>query len=170
MTMLKCLGIFMSITLLAACGGGGGGADTPSVTPTTAVLKIALTGILPGGVAIAGAGCTVTLPTGVTPALFNGDVAAAVVTASGTFLGGTQVAPVYTAASGMTAGSIALTVANSAPAGVTQVGEVATVTLQLADTVTPSVGSFQVGNVRVIDTLGNPVSGFSAQVTHVTLQ
>ena len=142
-----------------------------AVTRTTATLTINLTGTLPTNTGIAGAVFTVTLPADVTPALTNGAVAAGVVTPSGTFAGGTMTQPVYTPATANTPGTITVTVANTVPAGVTQVGEVATITVQLANFTTPSAASFGLSAVSVIDaTVYNTIGGMGATVAGVTLQ
>ena len=175
------LHIALTLVLLtiSACGGGGGGgagntagaggvsSETTPTSKTTARLTVSLNGTLPASTAIAGAVFTLTLPAGVTPANTNGIVTSGVVTPSGTFVGGTQTPPVYTA----TSGTLQVTLANSIPAGVTQVGEVATITLQLANGATPTVGSFGVSGVSVIDaTLYAPIAGMNAVVANITLQ
>lgn len=165
MKLVNSVFVIFMLTLLAACGGGGGSTE-PSAAPSTAVIKLNLTGTLPSNTAIAGVGITITLPANVTPELANSIVAASVVTPSGTFAGGTQTSPVYSAASG----TIQLALVNSADAGVTDVGEVATVTLQLANGVAPTDASFSLASVNVIDTLGNPIAGMGAVVSGVTLQ
>ena len=153
---------------LTACGGGGGGGGG-SVVPTKATLKINLSGTLPA--AMAGVGMTITLPANVTPELDSGAVAATVVSPSGTYAGATATTPVYTAAVGTTPATLQLALANAETAGVTQVGEVATVTLQLANGAQPGTSSFTVSNVSVIDTLGNSNStAMSAVVASMMLQ
>lgn len=171
------LHLAMTLTLLtlAACGGGGdGGGDSQIQQPavkTTAKLTINLTGLLPASSAIAGADITLTLPANVTPAMANGAVSTAAVTLSGTFAGGTQTPPVYTAAVGNSPGTLKMTLVNPVQSGVTQVGEVATITLQLANDAAPTVASFGVSAVSVVDaTLYGTISGMGASVTGVTLQ
>ena len=155
---------------LAACGGGGGGSPAPS-SPTKATLKINLTGTLPANFAMSGLGMTVILPANVTPELANGVVASSVVAASGTYSGGTATTPVYVPTSGSAPATLQLVLANAVPAGVTQVGEVATVTVQLANGAAPTAGSFFFSTVTVIDTLGNSDStSMRGAVTGVTLQ
>lgn len=162
----------LTIMTLTACGGGGGG-TTPQTPPpsTKATLKINLTGTLPAGSAMAGAGLTLTLPANVIPEMASGAVASTVVTASGVFAGGSVTTPVYVPANGAVPASLQLAVANAVPAGVTQIGEIATVTLQLANGATPAASSFSFSNVSVIDTLGNiNSSSMGAAVANVTLQ
>jgi hypothetical protein len=163
--------ILLSFTLLtlSACGGDSSSAGTQLTTYTTATLKINLNGDL-GGKAIAGAGFTLTLPANVIPAMVNGAVATSVVTPSGTFAGGTQTPPIYIAATATAPGTVQITLANSVDAGVTTVGEVATVTLQLANGAAPVAANFVLNTVTVIDTLGAPVAGMTASVAGVTLQ
>jgi len=107
----------------------------------------------------------------VTPATVNGAVAANVVTPSGTFAGST-IAPIvtYTPATSGALGSLQIVEANSVPAGITTVGEIATITLQLANGAAPSAADFTVSSVSVFDTFAAPIAGFSASVAGVTLQ
>jgi hypothetical protein len=167
-------GIAFSLTLLifAACGGGGGSDGGASTAYKTATLKINLNGDL-AGKAIAGAGFTLTLPDNVTPTAVNGTVATSVVTPSGTF-DGSSIAPIvtYTPVAGTTPGTVQIVVSNSVDAGVTTVGEVATVTLQLTNGAVPAAANFALDTVpvTVIDTLGNSVAGMTASVAGVTLQ
>jgi hypothetical protein len=170
------LNLTMTLTLLtlAACGGGGGGSGSvpPPTAKTTALLTINLTGALPAGTAISGADFTITLPANVTPTLSNGAVVTGVVVNSGTLIGST-VSPqvVYTAATGNTPGTIKVILTSSATAGVTQVGEVATIALQLANGVVPSAGSFLVSADHVFDaTIISQLSGMNVVVSSVTLQ
>jgi len=166
-------GIILSLTLmvLSACGGGGTGTTVPPATVyTTATLKINLSGDL-AGKAISGAEFTLTLPANVTPAMVSGVVATSVVTPSGTFVGSTIVPIVtYIPAVGATPGTVHVIVSNSLSAGVTTVGEVATITLQLANGAAPLVTDFALNSVIVIDTLYNPITGMTASVAGVTLQ
>jgi hypothetical protein len=68
-------------------------------------------------------------------------------------------------------GTLNVTLANSVTAGVTQVGEVAKITLLLANGATPAAASFGLSAVSVIDaTLYNPISGMGAIIANVTLQ
>lgn len=167
--------IYITLTLVlmtfTACGGGGGGGTSnPPTAKTTASVTINLTGTLPANTTIAGTDITITLPTDVTPSLNGTVVASGVVTPSGTFAGGTQTPPVYTAAAGNIPGTLKVVLANPVNAGVTQVGEVATITLQLANGATPTANSFGVSAVSVIDaTLYNTISGMGASVMSVTL-
>lgn len=167
------LGIILSFSLLtlAACGGGGGSDVVllPTVK-TSATVKVSLSGTL-GADAIAGAAFTLTLPANVTPAMTGGIVAISVVTPSGTFAGST-IAPIvtYTPTVGVTPGTLQIVAANSFPAGVTTVGEIVTIVLQLANGATPAATDFPVSNVSVTNTLGDPIAGMSASVTGVILQ
>jgi len=160
----------MMILTLTACGGGGDSSTPTAQVKTEATLKLSLTGTLPADTAIAGAGFTITLPASVTPEIVNNSVASSVIIPSGTFAGGIQIPPVYTAATAAAPGKIQLTLVNAVVAGVTQVGEVATVTLQITNGVMPSAASFSVSGVNVIDARGNPVVGMGAVVSGVLLQ
>jgi hypothetical protein len=174
--ILLYLTMTMTLLTLAACGGGGGGSDggTPAPTAkTTAKLTISQTGSLPASTTISGADFTITLPADVTPALVNGAVAAGVVTASGTFAGSTLAPQVtYTAAMANTPGTLRVILASSTTAGVSQIGEIATITLQLANGAAPTAASFgQLSAVSVVDTaLYTTISGMGASVTAVTLR
>jgi hypothetical protein len=68
-------------------------------------------------------------------------------------------------------GTLKVTLASSTPAGVAQVGEVATITLQLANGAAPSAASFVVSAASVIDAaLYAPITGMNVVVAGVTLQ
>jgi uncharacterized repeat protein (TIGR02543 family) len=138
---------------------------------TAATLTINLTGSLPVSTAISGAAFTLTLPVNVTPAMVNGAIATGVVSVSGTFAGSTLSPQVVYTAATSSAGTLNITLANSIQAGVTQVGEVATITLQLANGAAPTAGSFGLSAVSVIDaTLYAPITGMNAVIAGVTLQ
>jgi hypothetical protein len=171
--------MFFSLMVLGitACGGGGDTASTPT-TPapqntvyTKAIIKINLGGDL-GGKAIAGAGFTLVLPNNIIPELVNNIVASTVVTPTGIFAGGTQTPPVYSAATASTPGTVQIALANSVATGVTTVGEVATITLQLLNGAVPVAADFTLNSVpvNVIDIFGNSVGGMAAVVAGVTLQ
>ena len=143
--------------------------DTQS--KSIATLKINLTGTLSPNTAIAGADITLVLPVNVTPALAGTAVAPGVVSLSGTFAGGAQTDPVYSEASGNNPGKLHFTLVNAAPAGVTQVDEVATITLQLANGATPTITDFSFSSVSVIDAaFYSQIDGMWARVASVTLQ
>jgi hypothetical protein len=166
------LGLVMTLVLftLSACGGGGSGTAVKDYS--TATVKISLNGDL-GGKGIIGAEFTMTLPENVTPAMVSGTVAASVVTPSGTFAG-SSIAPIitYLPATGTTKGTVGIVLSSSVPAGVTTAGEVATVTLKLANGVVPAAADFKLDTlpVKVIDTFGNPILGMTATIGGVTLQ
>lgn len=167
----------LTLLALAACGGGGSSPTTttttiPPAAKTTATLTINLTGTLPASTTIAGADFTLILPANVTPATTGGVVATNVVTNSGTFSGSTLTPQVtYTAAVLPTPGTLRVILSNSSVGGVTQVGTVATITLQLANNVEPTTGSFSVSAVKVTDAaFYNQIGGMGASVASVTLQ
>ena len=169
--ILKYLTLTITLLTLAACGGGGGGGAV-STTKSIATVKIALSGTLPAGGTIIGAVFTLTLPDNVTPELVSGAVADSAVTASGTFTGGAVTPVVYTPATASTPGTLVVVLASAATGGITEVGEVATVTLHLANNAAPGTDSFTLdqANVKVFDTLGKTVVGLNATVSGVTLQ
>lgn len=165
--ILLLLSLLVALFTLSACGGGG----SSGTTYTKAIVKIELTGTLPPSTAITGAGFTITLPTNVTPALTGSNVASTVVTLTGTFAGGTQLTPQYSPATTTTKGTLFITPANIVDPGVTIVGEVLTITLQLASGATPAVADFgTLSNLSVIDASGNTITGMGAKVASVTLQ
>lgn len=171
--ILLSLALFLTLLVLVACGGGGSSpTTTPPAAKTTATLTINLTGTLPASTAIAGADFTLTLPANVTPATIGGVVTTSVVTNSGTFAGSTLAPQVtYTAATSLTPGTFRVILSSSAVGGVTQVGTVATINLQLASGAVPTTSSFSVSAVSVTDALlYNPISGMWASVADVTLQ
>lgn len=161
----------LTLPILAACGGAST-SNTAAVAYTKATLKINLSGNL-GGKAIVGAGFILTLPAGVTPATVNDVVASSVVTPSGIFEG-SSIAPIvtYNPAAAATPGTLQIVVPSSALAGVTTVGEMASITLQLSNGAAPTAADFALNSaaVNVIDTLGNSVAGMMASVAGVTLQ
>ena len=101
----------------------------------------------------------------------NGAVAAGAVLLSGTFAASTLTPQVvYTAATASLPGTLIVTLASSTPADMTQVGEVATITLQLANGAVPTASSFVVSGDSVIDaTLYAPITGMNIVVASVTL-
>lgn len=165
------------LLILTACGSGGGGGDNGSTgqnqqpaPKTKATLKLNLTGTLPVGAAMSGVDYVITLPANVTPQLANNAVAEGVVTSSGVFAS-SSVNVLYTAASAGSPGTFRVTVTSNDVGGASQIGEVSTIVLQLANGATPTVGSFGVSDTSVVDTsLYNTISGMAVTVTGVTLQ
>lgn len=158
------LAFMLTLMTLAACGGGGN-------EPTTATLTINLTGELPVSTAISGVAFTLILPPNVTPSVTNGTVDSGVVTPSGTFAGGTQTPVIYTAATASDPGTLKMTLVNAMPAGVTQVGEVATIFLQLSNGAAPSAADFQMSAVSVVDAVTyDTIEGMGANIRSVMLQ
>lgn len=162
----------LTFLTLTACGGGGGGGGTPPpAAKTTATLTITLSDTLPSLPAITGADFTLTLPANVTPANTNGTVTAGVATNSGTFAGSTILPYVdYTAANGNVPGKLRIILSSSEVTGVSLTGEVAKITLQLANGAVPTTGSFGMSPASIIDVPGNTISGIDANVASVTLQ
>lgn len=166
--------LVMPLTLItiSACGGGGGSTSPQPTAKTTATLTINLTGTLPAGTSLSGTDFTVTLPGNVTPVMANGAVAAGVVSSAGVFTGSTlspQV--VYTAATAGVPGSLMVILPNSIPAGVTQIGDVATIILQLANGAVPTAADFPLSAVSVIDAAQYAaISGMGVSIASVMLQ
>lgn len=167
--ILRYLAVTLTLLTLAACGGGGGGGQGPAAAPTSARFKISLSGNLPDNTAISGAVLTLTLPANVSPAMVDGAMASGVVTPSGNFVDGTAL-PVYTPSTDTTAGTVLITLINTNPNGVL-VGEMATVTLQLANGAAPTASVFSIDpvDVKVTDALYNPISGLHAVVSDLQL-
>jgi len=162
--VLVCMLLITAIAGLAGCGGGGGSGAVQSAT-RTAVLKINLTGTLPAATTYSAAQFTLTLPAYATPAsLVPPSNAGASVTASGGFAGGLAAAN-YTAAVNNTMTVAIITVAN-----VTQPGEIATVSLTIANGAVPTSADFPVSDVQVFSTTGAAIPGMNVQVASVTLQ
>lgn len=154
--MLKKLGLIMAaILMLAGCGN-----DNNIMMPlyTTATMKVSLPNN--GTSTIDAAGFTITLPTGLTPALEadGKTVSATVVTPSGTFNGGTVIGTVYTPASGSTLGTLKIDISYSPGVGITQGGEVATVVLKISGLAIPTTSSFAVinGTVTIVPSGATP--------------
>jgi len=166
------IALVLVLLVLAACGGGGS-SPPPSAPKTTATVTLNLTGSLPQNGAIAGATCTLVLPANVTPQLTNG-LPTGVVSLAGVMTGSTITPLVsYTPAGQNTPGSLDITIASSAQAGVTQSGTIATVTLQLANGAEPTANSFSITNDQVADAnLGGTgvINGMGVGIAGVTLQ
>lgn len=170
------LSVFI-IATLAACGGGGGGGGgggaaapaAPAAAPPTprVTIKLSTTGA-PSGL-MAGIGITITLPSGVTPALnADGSVAASVVTVSGVAAPGTVVAPTYVAEAGAVLGTLNFAMASSVAAGF-GAGEFATVVFNRSGGVTPVIADFPLSAFTPIAKLGVAVTGLTATVSSLVL-
>jgi len=139
---------------------------------TQVSFRLNLTGALPTGSAVSGAYCTLTLPDGVAPALSGGNPAPGVVLLSGGFAG-SSIAPqlVYTPAAGASPGTLRVILATSQAAGVSQAGEVATVTLEIPTGGVYSEASFGVSAAGVVDVArSDQIAGMSVAVTNLVLQ
>lgn len=159
------------LTALAACGGGGGASpNTPAYTKAT--IKISLEGTLPAGTNISGAGVTIVLPAGVTVATDgNGNIITGTVTPTGVFATGTQAPPIYTAASGVDAATLTISLASGTVSGEDRTGEIATILVNLENGIEPTVASFGLNSLTVVDAATyNTITGLSGSVTSVTLQ
>lgn len=165
--IVKFLTLTLTLLTLAACGGGDGG-DTTDTPKTTATFKIALNGTLPTDTAIAGVAITLTLPGNVTPELVSGAVAGGVITPSGVFAGGVLIPVVYKESTASAPGMVVIGLGSAAASGIAQTGEVATVTLRLANNALPTAASFTLDQ-KVTDTTGKTVDGLNATVSWVTL-
>jgi len=64
--MKKNFFITLSLLCLLGCGGGGGGTGAGDPAPTSAILYLSTTGVIPDGQLIQGVTVTVNLPAGVT--------------------------------------------------------------------------------------------------------
>lgn len=170
------LSMVLVLSLLAACGSGSSGSSStqlpaPSVSYSSATLKIDLIGTLPSGTAISGVNFTLFLLPELTPAMANGAVATGVVTPSGIFAGGLQTEPVFTPAATATSyGNLMVTLADMSQTGVTQLGEVAKITLLLPNHSDPAQNSYILNSNGVFDLAGNPITTVRAVVSEVTLK
>src|SRR6185369_5303818 len=160
--ILFSISLLLVLSLLTACGGGGSGGDSSSSSSTTAtkayskaILKVDLVGTLPSGSAISGTSFALFLKSDLVPALTNGEVAAGVVTPSNT---------------SMTSGTMMITLADTSPGGVTQLGEVARITLPLTNQTAPAAGSYILAPYGVVDLAGNPIPELKAAISEVILQ
>lgn len=170
-TLRTIINSLILLAALAACGGGGGASpDTPAYTKAT--IKISLEGTLPAGTNISGAGVTIVLPAGVTVATDgNGNVTTDTVTPTGLFATGTQVPPIYTAASGVDAATLKISLASGTVSGEDRTGEIATILVDLENGIEPTVASFGLNSLAVVDAATyNTITGLSGSVISVTLQ
>lgn len=175
MKALKFVLLTLTISVLASCGGGGGGGTTTAggggtnaPSQRVAALKLATSGT-PSAL-LAGIDITVTLPSGVTPALnSDGTVATTVATVSGVAAPGTMLAPVYTQASGTVKGTLRLAMASSITAGF-GAGEFATVSCVVATGSTPAQSDFTLSGFNPIDVNGSTATGLTAAVANLTVQ
>ncbi|HXC93888.1 MAG TPA: hypothetical protein VN652_07750 [Geobacteraceae bacterium] len=175
--ILFSISLLLVLSLLTACGGGGSGGDSSSSSSTTAtkayskaILKVDLVGTLPSGSAISGTSFALFLKSDLVPALTNGEVAAGVVTPSGFFTNGAQIAVWTPSNTSMTSGTMMITLADTSPGGVTQVGEVARITLPLTNQTAPAAGSYILAPYGVVDLAGNPIPELKAAISEVILQ
>jgi len=168
-TFLKLTLLLLLLAGLSACGGGGGTAATATAY-TKAVVKIAITGDLPQGTMISGAGFTLALPAGVTMATNNdGAVANGYVTPSGIFTTGTLTPPVYSQSESPK--TLKLALASGSEAGENSTGEIVTLFFDLAPGIEPTVWSFALSDAAVIDaTLYVAIPGLNLSVMSVSLQ
>jgi hypothetical protein len=157
------------LATLASCGVSETNTTTPNqqATKSTATIKLSLTGKLPATSAISGAEFTLILPANVTPKYTNGNVDSGVVVPSGTFAGSTLSPQViYSTA----ASTLKVILPSSTPAGVTQVGEVATITLLLDNNTLPSTSSFSIVSASVFDVATvTAINDIEVAVSSVTL-
>ncbi len=167
--------LIVALFLLAACGGGGGGSSStpvaaPAPTYSKAIVKVALVGTLPAGSAISGTSFALFLKPELTPEVAGGSVVAGVVSPSGTFASGTQLTDWTPPNATTPTGKMMIDLADTTPAGVTLVGEVATITLQLVNKTAPSAGSYVLAPYGVADLSGNPIPTLQATIAEVILQ
>lgn len=153
--------LLIAICTLTGCGGGGGGGTQPAAT--TATLKLSTTGTPSAN--LAGAGITITLPDGVTPAL-NGDgsLAGSVAIVSGVAAPGTVIAPAYTPATATAKGTLHYALASEISAGFGE-GEFSTVTLAVAAGKTPGQADFALSDFTPIDVHGGTATGLGVTFT-----
>jgi hypothetical protein len=164
------------ISSVAGCGGtlNGGTYTTAAITdactvsasfsataaPTTAVINISTQGTL--ATALSGVGITLNLPAGVTVTTnSDGSVASGVVVASGVAQNNSTFVSTYTAASGSTGATLAITVASTSVAGF-GTGEFVTVNTNIGSGYNPQATDFSLTNFEPGDLSGNLVTGLTA--------
>lgn len=156
---------------LSACGGGGGGntgaVSNPQSPSSTLTLKVSLTGTLPVNTTIAGVDFTLFLPENYSPAMTNGVVDSGVVTPTGIFTGTTLAPQIdYTAASTLSPALLKVTLASSIPAGISVMGDIATINLRLINGATANSITYGLSSVSVIDSVHySQISGVNAELT-----
>jgi len=165
MNIRRFIWIGLPAVLIIGCGSGASPLGTVKLT-------LATSGNLPAGTSLAGIGMTLTLPTGVTPALDNaGQVdTSRLVTASGvTAAGGLAVTAVYVGATAGTPARLSLAAASKAAGGF-GVGETMLVTLNRLTTSSLGTADFAIIEFSAADLSGNAVIGLQAAVSGVSLE
>ena len=171
--------ILAALLTITACGNNGGNSSSSSALPlnigegiyTKATVKISLSGALPAGSSISGLSFTLFYPSFLTPDMSNGTAAAGVVAPSGVISNGSQLDPVITPpATAASYGKILVTMADMSQSGLTQVGEVAQITLRIANGITPTKNSFILSTNGVFDLNGNTLPAMNAVVSDISLQ
>lgn len=162
--ILKTMLLPIMLLSLASCAeeGGGNGVVTQG---TRHVLTIALTGTLPAGTNVAGAGFLLTLPQGVTPLVDGNNTVTGIETVD-LFPAGGSFGPIYTASNN----SILVTLNNSNPAGSSSLGVIGTIILNapIGKVLTPA--DFIVSNDKAIDLPGNPIPGVRVYIKDVVVK
>lgn len=177
--LIKGACILVIITLLAACGVGGGGGGTttppattpqPTVSYTSAILKLSIQGTLPAGTALSGLGLTVTLPDGViVETNADGTVKSGMLAPSGVLSPSTaSCIQTYMPASGATPGKLDIIVISTQQNGF-GTGEFATVTCKLTKQVDVTAASIVLSDFKPADLNLTPISGLTPVVS-VALQ
>jgi hypothetical protein len=131
-------------------------------------LKINLTGTLPTSENIVGVAFVLNLPAGVVPSsVVNVNNSNASIVQSGLFTAGTNsVIANYNS----DAKTMNIMVIDATVAGITQVGEIATVTLKLVVGTAPNIADFSLTAVEVVGSGGKYIAGINASVASVTMQ
>ncbi|MFZ3209223.1 MAG: hypothetical protein WA140_10370 [Geobacteraceae bacterium] len=153
------------LCLISACGGGGGGGGGGGNSTSTpkATLKLFTSGTPSAN--LSGNDITVILADGVTPTLNgNGSVADSVIVVSGVAAPGMVLAPIYTAATATSKGTLRFTMASTINAGF-GAGEFATMTLNISAGKSPVQGDFSLSGFNPIDVSGNTANGLTAGFT-----
>ncbi len=159
--------MMLVITLTFACGSGGGGGDTGTggsggqVQPTTATLKLAISGTI---TTIYGVDVVVNLPAGVTvkstanpPETDNG-----VATVSGVAASNSTLMAVYTEAAAPHPGKVRILIGNANGFGT---GEFGTINCAIAAGHTPAAADFSVSDFTASDANGAVIAGLTVGFT-----
>jgi hypothetical protein len=152
--------LLLAVLLLSACSGGGSG-STPA-RPSTATLKLSVSGTT--GRPLSGIGASLILPDGVSvDTTGSGEVTTDIVTVTGAAVPGTSL-QYYTRPSGDAAGKLSLIVASSSQGGF-GVGEFATVTCRLPADRTVQASDFILERIEPVDLRGAAVTGLAPRLT-----
>jgi hypothetical protein len=151
--------LVLLVTAAFGCGGGGGGGGggvggggtTPPANPTKATLTLSMPS-LPAGTLVGAVQFTITLPQGVSPAVFSGNDASGSITLIG---GGINLQGFSETNYNSTNNTITFAGATTTSFGT---GNFAIVNCVIASGTTVTASNFSISNQLVIDSSGNTIS------------